>query len=109
MKLTVTVTKDVIAEDCQRAINLYENAATAKRAWGNGINYLLKNGNPDNIPIKDLQLWKIGEFDTQTMEFTPCKEFIAAGAEFIVNFVPTQPQEAPVAEPVAEAKENKGE
>ncbi len=95
MKYILTVTKDTVAEEAQRAIMLYENENTAKRAWGNGINLVLKQGNPDNIPVSDLELWKIAEFDTQTMEITACKEFICSGAQFVVNFVPTHTQEIP--------------
>lgn len=94
MKYILTVTKDTVAEQCQRNIMLYENKEVAKRAWGNGINLILKQGNPDNIPVGDLELWMVGEIDTNTMEITPCKEFIVAGAQFVVNFVPTQEPQA---------------
>jgi len=109
MKLILTMIKDTVAEDCQRAVTPYENNATAKRAFGNGIVYILKNGNPENIPVSDLELWKVGEIDTETMEITPCKEFIAAGAQFVVNYVPTQPvAPKPVTIPDV-VEENKGE
>lgn len=108
MRYILTVNRDTVAEDCQRQINMYENVAVAKRAWGNGINYILRNGNPDNIPVEDLQLWKIGEFDTETMAITPCKEFIAAGAEFAIKFAQVQ-LATPVAPVTTEVTEDKGE
>ena len=89
MKYILTVTRDKVMKQCQRAINLYENEEVAERAWGNGIKMILNQGNTEMIPINDLELYKIGEIDTETMEIKPCKEYICAGAQFAVNFVPT--------------------
>ena len=105
MKYILTTTKDKVMKQSQRAINLYENNEVAERAWGNGIKMLLNQGNTEMIPVNDLELWKIGEIDTETMEITPCKEFICAGAQFVVNFIPTT-QKLVGNEPVlGEAKE----
>ena len=82
MNYNLYVTKDVVVGESMTQINFYRNDAEAKRAWGNAIKALSKN-NPDNSPIKDLQLYKIGEFNTSSLEIKPCSEYIAAGAEFI--------------------------
>lgn len=82
MKYSLYVTKDVIVGEAMTQINFYRNEAEAKRAWGNAISALSQN-NPENIPIKDLQLYKIGEMNTETLEVVPCQEFIASGSEFI--------------------------
>lgn len=104
MKYIITTTKDKVMGQCQRVVNLNENEAVAERAWGNGIKMILQQGNPEMIPVNDLELWKIGELDTETMEITPCKEYICAGAQFAINFIPTPKPEIKLVgdEPIVE-------
>ena len=83
MKFNLYVTKDVVAGESTSVISQYQNDAVAKRAWGNAIESIVKSGNPDKVPVLDLQLYKIAEFDTVTLEVIPSNEFIAAGAEFV--------------------------
>lgn len=82
MKTILVVTKDTVTGDCTNSPAMYRNVAEAKRAWGNAITELSKN-NPTNVPIRDLQLFSIGSFDTETLEIKSEIEFLCGGAEFI--------------------------
>lgn len=82
MKTILVVTVDKITGDVTNSPAMYKNMADAKRAWGNAIAEISKN-NTQKIPVADLQLYSIAEFDTETLELTACKEYICAGPEFI--------------------------
>lgn len=82
MKMILTVTKDVITGEATNSPNISRNDADAKRSWGNAIAELCEH-NPTKIPIKDLQLYKVGIFDTETLEITPCTEYLCSAQEFI--------------------------
>lgn len=84
MKMDLVVTKDEVAEEAVSVISQYKNVALAKRAWGASISNIVQSGNPEKIPVQDLKLYKIGELDTETLQITPCCEFIASGAEFAI-------------------------
>lgn len=85
MKFNLYVTKDVVAGEATSGISQYNNDAVAKRAWGSAIEQIVNSGNKDKIPVKDLQLFKIAEYDTVTLDVTPCNEYICSGAEFIAT------------------------
>lgn len=85
MKIGLYVTKDTVAGEATSQITMYKNEALAKRSWGNAIENIIATGNPEKVPVKDLQMFKIGEFDTETLEIVPCNEFIANGGEFVVE------------------------
>lgn len=82
MKTILTVTKDTVTGEATNSPAMFRNIGEAKRAWGNAISELSKN-NPTNVPIKDLQLYSVGIFDTETLEITPTTEFVCSSAEFI--------------------------
>ena len=86
MKLIMVTIRDTVAENCNGGISLYENVNVAKRAFENSVRIILQEGNPQNIPLNDLRQYKIGEFDTETMEITPCNEFIEAGSTYVVKY-----------------------
>ena len=86
MKLIMVTIRDTVAENCNGGISLYENVNVAKRAFENSVRIILQDGNPQNIPLNDLRQYKIGEFDTNTMEITPCNEFIEAGSTYVVKY-----------------------
>lgn len=86
MKLIMVTIRDTVAENCNGGISLYENVNVAKRAFENSVRIILQEGNPQNIPLNDLRQYKIGEFDTNTMEITPCNEFIEAGSTYVVKY-----------------------
>lgn len=82
MEYELYATKDTVVGEVMTQINFYRNQAEAKRGWGNAIKYLEKS-NPNNIPIKDLQLYKLGTLDTTTGLITPDYKFIASSQEFM--------------------------
>lgn len=82
MITVLVVTVDKVTGDVTNSPAMYRNIAEAKRAWGNAIADISKN-NPQNIPINDLQLYQVAEFNTETLEIKPVKEYLCAGPEFI--------------------------
>ena len=82
MKMILVVTKDTVTGECTTAPQMNRNELDAKRSWGLAIAQINAN-NPNNIPIKDYQLFKIGTFDTETLVIEPCIEFLANAQEFI--------------------------
>lgn len=82
MKTVLVVTVDKITGDVTNSPAMYRNIADARRAWGNAIAELSQN-NPTKVPVTDLQLYQIGEFDTETLEIKPTKEYLCSGPEFI--------------------------
>lgn len=86
MKVIMVTIRDTVAENCNGGISLYENVNVAKRAFENSVRAILQEGNPQNIPLNDLRQYKIGEFDTETMEITHCNEFIEAGSTYVVKY-----------------------
>lgn len=82
MRTVLVVTVDRITNDVTNSPAMYRNVADAKRAWGNAIAELSKN-NPTNVPITDLQLYLVAEFDTESLEMQPTKEYLCSGSEFI--------------------------
>lgn len=82
MKTVLVVTVDKITGDVTNSPAMYRNVLDAKRAWGNAIAELSQN-NPGKVPVADLQLYQVGEFDTETLEIKPCKEYLCSGPEFI--------------------------
>lgn len=78
----IYATKDVVVGEIMTQTFFYRNQAEAKRGWGNAIKNLERN-NPERIPLKDLQLVKLGTFNTQTGEINPNYEFVAAAQEFM--------------------------
>lgn len=82
MKLVLTTTKDVVTGEMAQQPQMFRNDADALRSFS----YAMKQLKADSsIPVTDYQLYKIGEIDTQTMEITPCIEFLANGAQFAVG------------------------
>lgn len=79
MKLVLTTTKDVITGEMAQQPQMFRNEAEAQRAFGHAMRQLKGES---AIPVTDYQLYKIGEIDTQTMEITPCVEFLANGGQF---------------------------
>lgn len=82
MKYEMYATQDTITGHFKSGIDMYNNQAEAKRAWGGAIAHLSKN-NPDRVPIKDFKLYRLGTFDTQTGVIESNVEFIAAAQEFM--------------------------
>lgn len=80
MKLVLTCTKDVVTGEMATQPQMFRNIAESERSFKQAM-VALKNS--DGIPATDYQLYKLGEIDTQTMEITPCVEFIASGAQFL--------------------------
>lgn len=93
MKMILCVTKDEVAGEAVSVISQYKNEALAKRSWGASIANIMQSGNPDKVPVQDLKIYKIGEFDTETLTITPCNEFIASGAEFAILSANNTPKE----------------
>ena len=85
MKLVLYVTKDSLANEAVSGISMYKNDALAKRNFKNAIEQICLAGNPDKVPVRDLQLHKVGEFDTETLKITPCEEHVANAAEFVID------------------------
>ena len=82
MKTILVVTKDVITGECTTSPNMYRNEADAKRAWGNAIAELSRDPKT-NVPYKDFTLHKVADFDTESLEITPCNKYLAGAGEFI--------------------------
>lgn len=82
MKTILVVTKDIITGEAVTSPQMAKNEAEAKRSWGVSIANLAKN-NIKNTPVEDYQLFKVGEMDTETLQITPCVEFLANGPDFI--------------------------
>lgn len=82
MKIILVVTKDTVKGETTTPLQGHKNEADALRSWAMAINSLSKN-NPDNVPIKDFQLYKVADFDTETLEITPDNKFLANAGEFI--------------------------
>lgn len=85
MKVVLTVTKDTVTGEATNSPVMSKNIAEAKRSWGNSIRVICMQGNPQNIPLKDLQLFVVGEFDTETLEIKPSTEYVCSASEFIVE------------------------
>lgn len=83
MKLVLTTTKDVVTGEMTQAPQMFRNTAEAVRAWGFAIKQL--RDEKSVTPVTDLQLYKIGEIDTETMEIKPCVEYLATGGQFIAG------------------------
>ena len=81
MEYEIYVTKDVVKGQTESPFYVRNNENEAKRAWGGAIKQL-RASNPDNVPIDDLQLWKIGNFNVKTLEFKSDIKFICSGSEF---------------------------
>lgn len=82
MKTVLVVTVDKITGDVTNSPAMFRNILDAKRSWGNAIAELSKN-NPCKVPVTDLQLYQVAEFDTETLEMKSCKEYLCSGPEFI--------------------------
>ena len=102
MKTILVATKDVVTGEVKGLPSMYRNEADAKRAWGDAIKYASERGNPDRIPLRDLQLYKIGDFDTESLKITAPKtaEYLCCGGEFIV---------APIVKEEVKTEEKQGE
>lgn len=79
MKLVLTAVKDVVTGEMSTQPQMFRNVAESERSFKQAMSSL-KDG---AIPATDYQLFKIGEIDTQTMEITPCVEFLANGGQFL--------------------------
>lgn len=77
----IYVTKDTVKGQTDSPFYFRNNENEAKRAWGGAIKQLRAN-NQENVPIDDLQLWKVGTFNVQTLEFKSDIQFICSGSEF---------------------------
>ena len=84
MTTILVVTKDVVTGEATTSPQMYRNIGEAKRAWGNAIAELSKN-NPSNVPIRDLQLWQLGEFNTETLEIKPKTDLVCNAVEFLAE------------------------
>lgn len=75
MKLKIYAVKDVVVGEMANPFYL-NNDDEAKRAFKNAV-----NGNSGNISLnyKDMQLFKLGEYDTTTGEIVSKVEFIENG------------------------------
>ncbi len=102
MKTILVATKDVVTGEIRGLPSMYKNKAEAIRNWGDTIKFHSANGNPDRLPLRDLNFFMIGEFDTETFEITVPKtpEYLCCGGEYIV---------APIIKEEVKTEENKGE
>ena len=102
MKTILVATKDVVTGEIRGLPSMYRNEAEAKRAWGDAIKYASERGNPDRLPLRDLNFFKIGEFDTESFKITPLEtaEYLCCGGEFIV---------APIVKEEVKTEEKQGE
>ena len=82
MKTVLVCTVDKITGDVTTSPQMFRNIPDAKRSWGNAISDISKN-NVQKVPVEDLQLYCIGEFDTESLELTPKREYLCSGPEFI--------------------------
>ena len=81
MTYEIYVTKDTVKGQTDSPFYFRNNENEAKRAWGGAIK-VLRASNPENVPIDDLQLWKVGIFNVKTLEFKSEIQFICSGSEF---------------------------
>lgn len=83
MKYNLYVTQDVISGETKSGLIFAKNDEEAKRAFGYSCKQI-KNNQQDNqqIPVNDLRFYRVGSFDTETMDITADKEYLASGAEF---------------------------
>lgn len=81
MKYILTTTFDTVRGQMTQPPQFAENDAAAIRDWSYAIKQLSQDKDC-RIPVTDLQLFKIGEIDTETRVITPCNEFLANGGQF---------------------------
>lgn len=83
MKYNLYVTQDVISGETKSGLIFAKNDEEAKRAFGYSCKQI-KNTPEDNqrIPVSDLKFYRVGTFDTETMDISASKEYLASGAEF---------------------------
>lgn len=63
---------------------LYENSEFARRGFLNAIFHDIEHYRRIGVHQSDLFLYRIGEFDTESGELTPClPEYIADGSDLI--------------------------
>ena len=81
MKLIVCSSKDTMI-GAHMALFTAHNEADAKRNWGGAIAYESSKEQTDP-KLKDLQLFKIADYDDESGIITPDYKFIANAAEFM--------------------------
>lgn len=86
MKINLYVTRDMLAGETTSAICQFKNDALAKRNFENSMEQIVQEGNPQKIPVRDLQLFRIGVLDTETLELENSNELICNAAEIVAKF-----------------------
>lgn len=83
MKVNLYVTQDIISGETKSGLIFAKNDEEAKRAFGFSCKQI-KATPEDNqqIPVSDLRFYRVGTFDTETMDITADKEYLSSGAEF---------------------------
>lgn len=82
MKKILVITKDIVKGEAITEPQTFRNIAEAKRSWAIALKKVDME-NPENIPLRDYQLWALGEIDTESLKIEAKEEFIANAAEFL--------------------------
>ncbi|WGL31321.1 nonstructural protein [Dipodfec virus UOA04_Rod_907] len=85
MKLKIYAIKDVVVGDHFNPFYL-RNDEEAKRSFTNAMQ------EPGAKNVKDMQLFRLGEFNTETGELTASYEFLQGGAEICSTAKPIDQQ-----------------
>lgn len=80
MKLNIYDAKDTVTGEFLQPFYT-NNDATAIRSWSESVKQNEKENN--FIGLKDLQLYRLGEFDTETGEIKPKVVYIAKAIDFM--------------------------
>ena len=83
MKLILVATKDTMI-GAFMAPFVAHNEEEAKRNWGGAIAYQSTQAKADPS-LKDLQLYKLGEFDDESGEIKAGQKFLANSQEFMIK------------------------
>ncbi len=82
MKYNLYVTQDIVSGETKSGLIFAKNDEEAKRAFGYTCKKIKETKEEQTIPVNDLRFYRVGTFDTETMDITAKKEYLANGAEF---------------------------
>lgn len=89
MKVILCITRDLVTGEAVTSPQIFRSVLEAERNWGMAMRQ--ESANP-SVPVKDFQLYKVGDFDTETLVITPDVQFLHNAVEFLsTSSVPVTP------------------
>ena len=84
MKVILCVTRDMVTGDTTTSPQIFRNELEAERSWSNAIREASLDPKM-SIPVNDLQLYKIANFDTESLAVEPDIKFLHNAQEFLIG------------------------